>query len=375
MRSPPETARSVLFIATYSPLAVSGVGQFMIDLGTRLVTSGYAVGMCYRSEAPEAPLPGRIAAARLLEVSAQGVRTPGFLWRTARALFRARRDYEVFHVILPQPMTALAAFLARVFGRRVVATVFAPYPRKPNLAAEVLQRTAEWLVLRLAHVVAYESAETRRHFHVPGPVILNGIDTEYFRPDEGVRRALRAEAGYGPEDVVILYLGRITRTKGVHDLLSAVGHLPPTTRARLLLVGPVGDEMLFGSAAPLPANVRLVGPVGKDEVLPYYRLADILVLPSYREGISSSLIEGMACGLPAVVSRVGGNAEVVADGESGYLHPPGDVEALRGHLATLLEDPDLRRSLGEGGRRAVLARFTMDSMAGGYLAAYQEDVT
>ena len=373
MRSPP--ARSVLFVANYSPLAVSGVGQFMIDLGTRLLSSGFRVGMCYRSEVSEAPLPGRIAPARLVEVRSQGVRTPGFLWRTAITLFALRGQFAVWHVILPQPMTALAAFLARVFGHRVVVTVFAPYPPKPNPAAELLQRIAEWLVLRLAHVVAYESAETRRHFPIPGPVILNGIDTVYFRPDEDRRRALRAGAGYAPRSVVILYLGRIARTKGIHDLLEAASGFPlQAADARLLLVGPVEDDGLLRSGE-LPPNVRLIGPVGKDDVLDHFRTADILVLPSYREGISSSLIEGMACGLPAVVSRVGGNVEVVVDGQCGYLHAPGDVAGLRAHLATLIERPDLRRALGEGARRRVLEKFTMDAMAGGYVAAYEGPVT
>ena len=100
--------------------------------------------------------------------------------------------------------------------------------------------------------------------------------------------------------------------------------------------------------------------------------ADIVAMPSLKEGLGVAALEAMAAERPVVASRVGGLAEVVVDGESGLLVTPGDPAPLADAIAALIADPALRRRLAEAGRARVLARYTAARMADGTLACYGE---
>lgn len=370
--------RSVLFATNYSPFTVSGVTQFVLDMSTDFLNRGIDVALCYREEAKEADLPARVGRLRLWGIPTPlpvGLRTPSLLVRTAWYLFTRGSDFDICHVVVPQPMTAVAATAAKCLGRTTVATVFAPYPQKPNPLADWFQRAAERWTLRFSDVVVYECDATRRAFGKPtGSVIFSGIDAEHFRPDPLRRDTLRARLGIPNDAVVILFVGRITESKGVYDLAKAFSQFSEATgaTARLLLVGSLEDSPKTLSRDPLrEPGVQILGPMGKDEVRDLYQLADIFALPSYQEGVSSALIEAMACGLPAVVSAVGGNPEVVVDGECGYLHPPGDVAALRDRLMRLVTSADVRIAMGRKARERVVSYFEVRGMARRYLEVYR----
>jgi glycosyltransferase involved in cell wall biosynthesis len=97
---------------------------------------------------------------------------------------------------------------------------------------------------------------------------------------------------------------------------------------------------------------------------------DCFVLPSLAEGISNTILEAMACGLPVVATRVGGNPELVEDGVSGRLVPPVNAEAMAVALYRYFDDPALARSHGQAGRHAVLQRFSLDRMVADYRSLY-----
>jgi glycosyltransferase involved in cell wall biosynthesis len=205
-------------------------------------------------------------------------------------------------------------------------------------------------------------------------VIYGGADPERFAPDP---RASRRG---------VLFVGRLTPHKGVDGLLRA---LPPGTTLRiagttghdprpperdypdLLRRLAVGRQVEFLGAAP-------------DALLPdLYRGAAVLALPSVGrtcygrpvavpELLGLAALEAMASGTPVVASRVGGLAEVVADGETGFLVEPGDVGALRDRLAQIVSDRRLAARLGDNARQLVLERFTWRRCAERCLAAYRE---
>ena len=99
--------------------------------------------------------------------------------------------------------------------------------------------------------------------------------------------------------------------------------------------------------------------------------ADVFCLPSYREGFGQVAIEAAACGLPVIASRIYGVTDAVADGETGLLHPPGDIEALERHMETLLEQPESRRRLGSAGRSRALSEFSADRVSQALLDYYR----
>jgi glycosyltransferase involved in cell wall biosynthesis len=179
-------------------------------------------------------------------------------------------------------------------------------------------------------------------------------------------------------------VGRLTPHKGVDRLLQA---LPPG--ARLRVVGSTGHDsrppendyprLLHHLAAG--RDVRFLGALSDAELPAAYRSATVLVLPSVHETcygrrvavselLGLSLLEAMASGTPVVASSVGGVPEIVQDGVTGFLVPPGDVEALRARVEQLLSDKPLARRMGMHAREHVLERFTWAHVAARCLEAY-----
>jgi glycosyltransferase involved in cell wall biosynthesis len=182
----------------------------------------------------------------------------------------------------------------------------------------------------------------------------------------------------------VLFVGRLTPHKGVDRLLQA---LP--AEAELRLVGSTGhdprlperDYPRFLRYLARDRHVEFVGTASDDLLPPLYRSAEVLVLPSvdrtcYGRPVRTSellglvVLEAMASGTPVIASRIGGLPEVVEDGVTGFLVPPGNVGALHDRLAQMLGDHTLARRLGANARDTVLDRFTWAKVAERCLAAY-----
>jgi glycosyltransferase involved in cell wall biosynthesis len=192
-------------------------------------------------------------------------------------------------------------------------------------------------------------------------VIHNGIDPEHFAPPASRRN------GSGPLNV--LYIGRMVPVKGQALLIDAVEQLHRSgmnLEATLLGEG-VRREALTRLVRErrLDDVIRLPGVVGQEEIRDYYRQADIFVLPSFAEGIPGVLMEAMAMGLPVVTTRIAGIPELVEDGYSGFVVPPGRVDALVDAVQRLAADPELRREMGERGRAKVIAEYSIEPSAAG----------
>jgi phosphatidylinositol alpha-1,6-mannosyltransferase len=149
--------------------------------------------------------------------------------------------------------------------------------------------------------------------------------------------------------------------KGVDVVLAALARLRGQVDAEYVVVG---DGQLGGRyedqarALGLAGAVRFVGRVGEAELADWYRWADVFVLPSSGEGFGIVYLEAWSHGLPVVAAEAGGAAEVVEDGRTGLLVPPGDLDALAAALARLAADPELRERLGTAGRAKVKERYT-----------------
>ncbi len=174
----------------------------------------------------------------------------------------------------------------------------------------------------------------------------------------------------------ITCVARLAPQKGHMDLLDAmariVGEVP---EARLLLAGegPLRGE-LEGRAKQLGLNgqVLFLGRVERTELSNLLDQTDVCVLPSYWEGLPVALIEAMSAGKPIVASNVGGNPELVADGENGLLVPPSNPRALAEALIRLALSPDVRRGMGEASRRRFeLGGFTLEEVTAQTLEAYR----
>jgi glycosyltransferase involved in cell wall biosynthesis len=203
--------------------------------------------------------------------------------------------------------------------------------------------------------------------HIPArylTVVYNGVDLTKFAP-QAETAAVREELGLPPDAIVIGSVGRLSADKGGQDgLIRAVAEVRQThPQVRLVFVGD----------GPLRVNLEaLVFERGLGEVVHFtgqradvarmLGAFDIFVLPSLREALPIAVIEAMAVRLPVVAARIGGIPEVVEDGATGCLVPPGDEAALAAVLARLGADPDLAARLGAAGQARVQAQFTVEQM-------------
>ncbi len=181
-----------------------------------------------------------------------------------------------------------------------------------------------------------------------------GVDPEQFRP-----RAFRES----PAVFEVLCVGRLVAAKGQHVLLRAVQTMRAAGRKVMLrLVGDGPDRPSLEQAVErlgLTADVRFEGAVNQDRIQAFYESADVFALASFAEGIPVVLMEAMAMTVPCVSTRITGIPELIRDGVDGLLVTPSSHEELADAIVRLMDDSALRRSLGEAGRRRVVANYNL----------------
>ena len=199
-----------------------------------------------------------------------------------------------------------------------------------------------------------------------------GVDPARFYPNAIMRDNVRRENGIPDDSAVIIFLGRLNRDKGILDLAKAFATIAATMPdAILLLVGPEEEQILEEVqriCAGCGGRVKRVGFTQHPEN--YMAAADVLCLPSYREGFGLVIIEAAATGVPAVCSRIYGITDAVEEGRTGLLFPAGDAAALTQALLKLLEDRDLRQQMGEAARVRALELFPSRKIIREMLALY-----
>jgi sugar transferase (PEP-CTERM/EpsH1 system associated) len=204
-------------------------------------------------------------------------------------------------------------------------------------------------------------------------VVHNGVDTELFKPRPHLRDALRKQFGIAPECLVIGFVGRMIALKDVLTLLRSAEMIASEFPCfHILLVG-AGPEAVrldeyVGNSPSLPGRVTFAG--NRSDIADVLNAMDVFVLPSIAEGMSNTLLEALATGLPAVATNVGGNPEILEDGRGGYLFPAGDVAALADRLLVLLRDDHLRMKFGVAARHRVVANFSLEAMLSRYSDLY-----
>jgi alpha-maltose-1-phosphate synthase len=208
-------------------------------------------------------------------------------------------------------------------------------------------------------------------------VIRNGIDTVEYAPDAGT--SVLAEHGIDPDRPYVIFVGRITRQKGVPVLLRAAASLDPSAQL-VLCAGAADTPELADEVSSLVAGLQETrsGVIWIPEMLPKPSVIQLLthalmfVCPSIYEPLGIVNLEAMACSTAVVASRVGGIPEVVSGGETGLLVPPDDPASLADAMNALLRDPGRADAFGRAGRARAVAEFSWEAVAAQTAALYAE---
>jgi sugar transferase (PEP-CTERM/EpsH1 system associated) len=202
--------------------------------------------------------------------------------------------------------------------------------------------------------------------------ILNGVETDKFYPRDNI--GIRNSLGFSSEDIVIGTIGRLDPIKDQHLLLQAFSRLKhEQKKLRLLLVGDGPEKRNLESVRKrLPIGDRVLFLGERDDVDKILSAFDFFVLPSRNEGISNTILEAMATGLPVIATDVGGNPELVKHGCTGLLFPPGDCEALVNALNFYIEqNPHMIEIHGRNARERVIREFSLKRMVKEYETLYK----
>jgi phosphatidylinositol alpha-1,6-mannosyltransferase len=288
------------------------------------------------------------------------------------------------------PLGAVGPWLRRPFSVVVhgaEVTVPGRLPGSRSLLGQVLREACQ--VFASGEYVRVEAERAARR-SLPVVVIPPGVDAERFKPLSLAERAeVRSSLGLGGDAEVVLGVGRLVPRKGFDVLVEAAARLAPGRPDLVVAVAGAGRQAgwLARLAASRRAPVRLLGRV-PDETLPLlYAAADVFASPCRtrwggleQEGFGIVFLEAAAVEIPVVAGASGGAGEAVIDGETGMVvERPADPASVASALATLLDDPTLRRRMGEAARRRVVAEFGYDVLADrlsrGMSAAMREPTT
>ena len=284
----------------------------------------------------------------------------------------AKEKFDILHI--HEPSCPLLPWLFMALSKTVNVTTFHYYGDR-SIKYTIGVRTPLRLLAKKVHgrtAVSVSAMECASRY-LPGEykLIPNGIDANYF-----AAHSVEPLPDLCDGKSNILFVGRLEKRKGVEYLIKAYEIVKKECPdSRLVIVG-AGDKPRKKYEKEIREkgikDVVFTGYVSDEELMRYYRSADIFCAPAIgKESFGIVLLEAMAAGKPVVASNIGGYAGVVTDGEDGLLVPPKDEQQLAQSILTLLRDPDLRQKMGAKGRQKSV-RYSWEGIAQQTIDFYQE---
>src|SRR5581483_6337296 len=358
----PPSGRRVLLITNIFPPMIGGPATFIDRLGHELSHRGWRVTVVCSSEcasdASDLARPVRVCRVPVANRYLYEIRVRMVL---AREMLRHQR---IFVNLLEEYVSQVnrifrRRFVLKVVGDRVWETArnrgatdldvdaFQTDAHQREIWADAIRERASWV--RGAELVITPSQYLARivcGWGVPAErvaVVPNGVDEEFFQA--------RAESPRDGGCLHALFVGRLTNWKGVDTLLLALPRVP-NVHVTVAGEGPEYAQLTgLATQLGLAHRVSFTGRLARSEVLAAMKRAHVLVLPSLYEGLSHTLLEAMAVGLPCIATGCGGDSEVLVHEQNGLLVPPLHPPSVAAALSRLERDENLRQALAEGARR------------------------
>jgi glycosyltransferase involved in cell wall biosynthesis len=303
------------------------------------------------------------------------------VWRLVQLVWSERIDLVHSHLRRTDWIAAWARALCP--GTVFVTTVHGEVNRGTDFRRRGGPRSAAYRfvlahaferVLAVSEDLAKKLAEEEAVPRARLVTLTNGVPIPPGSPSEDERRAARRALGLPEDAAILVVIGRFGRRKGHEVLLRAAA--PETAAGRpweLLLLGDGDLEepcRALANRLGLGAHAHFLG--FQADLLPYLRAAEVVVVPSYSEGLPRALLEGMAMGLAPVASDIGGVREALEAPRHGLTFPAGNAEALGQHLHRLWDSPQLRREFGTRARDRVVSRYGVAPLVDRHRQLYRE---
>jgi glycosyltransferase involved in cell wall biosynthesis len=284
---------------------------------------------------------------------------------------------DVIHSFLPL-VTFMGALTGRwakvplvISSRRALGTHQERYPIL-KILDRLTNRLSDYVTVNSKSV--YTDIIKRDHIDPRKLVLIyNGIDHHGFDAQIHGENTLRQTLGFHPSDKLIIMIGNLIPYKGHSDFLQAIPIIKTQIPNAVFLL--VGEDRGIGAqlkkitqALKIASCVHFMG--RRTDIAALLAISALLVLPSHEEGFSNVILESMAAGLPVVATDVGGNAEAILNGETGWIVPPKDPPRMAEKIIDLLNDPERARRWGEKGRERVKTFFSIEKMLQKYLDLY-----
>ncbi|MDD5302219.1 MAG: glycosyltransferase family 4 protein [Elusimicrobia bacterium] len=354
--------RVVMVSAGFWP-AVGGAERQALELSGELRARGADVVVLTRRVglAPPREEVHGVPVRRLRVLGTGALDSLSFLFGAFGWLLKHGGEYDAIHAHLAGSPALAAALAGRWLGKPVLVKLgggrgigelaSSSRTRLGRLKLRLLAR----LKPRFLAVVPDLAAEAREHLRGASIEVLpNGVDVNRYKPvSPEEKRVLRARLGW--TGAVFLYTGRLSWEKRLPWFSKIWNEATKDRDATLILVGE-GPEKI-----PQDGRIRVLPPV--DDTAELYAAADAFVLPSVSEGLSNSLLEAMASGLPVIASAVGGSAETLVDGVTGLLFARDDEKAAAACVRRVLDEPGLAARLGANARGVCLERYSLSRLA------------
>jgi glycosyltransferase involved in cell wall biosynthesis len=308
---------------------------------------------------------------------------PSFVYKIVK-----QQGIEVMHLLNDLSTNAAFASLAsRLADVPYVYTIQGPgtklgHPLVDSVIWAYHQTVERWIVRRAKKVILLSkslipAAEELRVEKSRMAVVPSGMDPMHFsseRPEVKEKAQFLRDELELNDSLVLGYVGRLTPVKGLEVFFSAIKQIQDKYPKLTVLL--VGDGALRKNLETTASKlkVRTIFAGWKQDTLPYYSLMDIFVLPSFSEGLANVLLEAMAMGKAVVATRVGGNPDIVLNGENGFLVPAGDSKSMASALRQLIEDNGLRGRIGACNRQKIEKYFSWTATTERIERVYNEAV-
>jgi glycosyltransferase involved in cell wall biosynthesis len=371
-----EAMSVLMVIGAYLPW-IGGTERQLAALAAELRARQFRVEVVTGRHDPCWPVQEEIDGSRVHRLSYPRVRFLGALILLLRAgffLLTEGRQFQVFHVHAINSLAVLATIIGKLLGKAVVLKAVGAWELDEGVLNPVRHRQFlyRWqlAILKQADAWVAVSEHLRGAMIAAGVppcrivIIPNGVDIVHFTPQENSARKETL-----PQ---VIFVGRLVKEKGLPMLLQAWVTVRQRAKDAVLHIvggGPLEVELqTLADRLGIAASVCFHG--YQQAVLPFLQSSRLFVLSSYVEGLSNTLLEAMAVGLPVVATRISGSEDVVVVGESGLLVPPGDAEALAEAIVSILSDPVRAAAMGQRGRQLVEQRCELAHITDNYVQLY-----